>query len=192
MSDRWSMLAFRCDSPDYALSLLSESLPSAGLCLEFPGTRIVKILNEIGEQQDGTRNDLVRLLQARHALTFQWWWNESEDVCCGIRLASGAAFVEFFLDGLDDAQEERLLSCIRGVYDSLAEQQIALGFVVDDQGDSQLYDWYGILAGQHLVSGELPDIAVVPRKTGERLLAHSPFPVSVQEEGEQLVLRRNT
>jgi len=188
MSDRSAMLIFTCESEAFALATMVEALASIRLSLTFPGSGVVKVLDEVGEQHDVLPDDLASSLRTEAAICFQWWWNECEDVFCGIELVSDVALVDFGLDGLNHSQETELLTCVRGIYDILAERELALGFLVDRTGNSLLNPWYDILKGSDVIRGEFPDELVVPRRIGERILRELPYPINVQENENCLVL----
>jgi hypothetical protein len=114
-------------------------LESYGICLEYPGTPYVRVLNEIGEDFEKPRDWLLAELRSAPSLSFLWWIadREDEDICCRVRFERGITILEFDLFCF-----EHVPLCLDFVFPLLKvyiSQDILLGCVIDLQGDAILY-----------------------------------------------------
>ena len=117
MSDRYALLLVKARGDQSPILEIVDGLARIGVYLEYPGTNSVKVLDDAGIQRSYDRADLSKLLNEQHKITFQFWWNDSEDTCCRISATNGLLACEFWLDGLDAQQETLLLSSL-GSYTS--------------------------------------------------------------------------
>jgi hypothetical protein len=165
----------RGGNADDLLTKMAERFSEIGLGLEYPGTGSVKLLDDAGCAYDSTRDELFAMVVTRaHTFetpTFEWWWNDSEDICCRIRGSGASISADLFLEGNDERQRGLVVSSLRGLYKGFAKRGEAVALLVDFIGDTVLYPWGEIVAGSAPVPGRFPDQLVVPAGIGHRILA---------------------
>src|SRR5262249_517469 len=119
MSDKYALLLINRQPATFSLPTILESVGSVGLSLTYPGTDSVKVLKKMGEEGNRAKKEFYDLLRTSDSISFQWWWNQEEDVYCSISFRPDVVQVLFGLDGLDQRQENSLIDCLKHVCQEL-------------------------------------------------------------------------
>jgi hypothetical protein len=199
MSDRYALLFIKGNNKDFPLKELVEGFSSIGLSLTYPKTHFIKVLNNAGEQTDVSNVSFYDMLYKQKKITFQWWWNENEDLYCSVDFDGISTRVLFGLDGLDYRQEKALIDFLEKLYRQLARQERVTGLIVDkDRGERAektfLYPWMEIFEGKAGIPDEYPDIIIVPQEVADRMvpsISHHDAGILMQNlDGHWMLSRR--
>lgn len=130
--------------------------------LANPGTGQICALSEIGDQFPVEREWITSRISSGEELSFQWWFNDSEDLYCRLCPVNETAWKEEFgLDGLNQEQIDGVVGALVSRFVRQAREKTALALVVDRTGTFFEFDWDQlILGGTRLVA--LPDVLGLP------------------------------
>jgi hypothetical protein len=171
------------------MTSLIDRAVSFGLSLEHRISGYVKVLDETGEDHRYRREEFMDLLRRQDNTTFQWWWGECYDACCGMRRISNCILMDFYISFGEELHTYRLLSCLEDVYKKSEQRGVALGLAFDSVGFTYPYPWVEILSSGEVELDGYPEKLILSKEAGRRLLERNPLiPEIIREEGDSLVL----
>jgi hypothetical protein len=158
VSDRNTLWLY-CSNSDCALMLplLRATLLQSGISIFHPSLHGVSVLSESGEQHVLSLDAVYRRLIHEGELNLQWWLNEGEDVYCRIRLGEGAAVFLLAFEGIEDADERRVIKALSAFAMELGMTGHLIGFAFDQLGEFGDVDWDSFFLG----SSELAEVPAV-------------------------------
>lgn len=146
------------------LSEFERRFRSIGLRLEGP-MRQIRAISPAGEQMIVSREWIAAEVATGRAVSFQWWFNDSEDVYC--RFSPGDDkdrqwSAEFGLDGVDNENLDAVTNTIVAYFKEQCAHSAVSAIVIDRTGDLEEIDWRAVVAGRQPLQF-VPDLLVLPR-----------------------------
>jgi hypothetical protein len=145
-----------------------DSLAATGMVLAYPGTGRITAIDEIGEQVEMFRDELIAAMAGLgdKSFTFQYWLEDDQDadVVCTLRPVGDDVVVEtYYLDGFggpvyrkgQDTVIRRLLAEFRATGES------AVGLIVDRWGESAADELDDIVLGRPAPITVVPELYVL-------------------------------
>ncbi|MCL5058254.1 MAG: hypothetical protein M1130_09765 [Actinobacteria bacterium] len=156
MSDGLAFL-YSTLSRDKIFHKMEQQIKQKGIKLEYPINNLVQIWNEEGEYQRLSRVNFLEKLVSNNKISFQWWWNEEDDLYCRIRSVDGYTSFELGLDGVNRNQ---ILNVVKLFFSILGDRlkEDVIGFVIDRNAYTEEYDWDTFFINDKLSVLDLPII----------------------------------
>ncbi|MCT7351017.1 hypothetical protein N4P33_02330 [Streptomyces sp. 15-116A] len=171
---------------------LLHALEAYGVHLAHPTSHAITTITDgpdsWGEQLPVERGELVELLTLtdRPEVNFQLWLNEETDMFTRFRrLGAGRVVIEFGLDGMSPAEQERAIRAASHAVS--ADRDRTWGLVIDRRGLTEETDWDRVMQGGQVLLPRLPDLLGV---RPEVATAHSQLSATRGEMEPPLVVFR--
>lgn len=146
------------------LSDLERSISVTGAQLANPWNGKITRIDDEGEQTEITRGDLELALEGWPAVTFQFWLSDDTDLTCSFRRLSRDLYVHAYgLNGLDQAERDRVTKWVLRRFEILATDRRAALLVVDEHGATADYDWDLFLEGRLMYPAVMPELVFVAK-----------------------------
>ena len=115
-------------------------------------------LSNIGDRLIRSKEWLLEAVSRRVTVSFQWWFNESDDIDCRARFIANYAVLEFGLDGMDDGQERLFIGALVELFKICIRAGAAVGLVIDRTGATVNYSWDAFFLNGATLDQDLPDV----------------------------------
>lgn len=91
---------------------LFDQFANKGITLDHPTIGHVMAVTQSGEQYLRNKEWLIKQIQSKQQVSFQWWFDEGVDVFTTLRHFSKCSIIEFGLDGLTPLQLSTVTSIL--------------------------------------------------------------------------------
>ena len=146
-----------------SLRRIIRTLRLTGARLSNPSDGRITHLVGDGDAVDVTEAGLIEALTLRDNLTPQFWVGPSTYFACSLRRLGGSLVRHFYsLDGLDDAERQKLITWAIDYFRDAVDRRTALLLVVDFPGRTAEVDWDAVVVENAGLPSLLPDVLALP------------------------------